>query len=190
MEPPPTGPVIVVFKKRHNFDGVGTPHRAGYYSTGSVLGSRDQGALNAATTQIAPSDVDSKEPFLSAHTVWITFDLGNDGDYEGLYAWLDAHDANGCGESVAVLAYDCEGSIPDKIRDDLTLSIGVDADTVVYVIYRDPTTNENRGAFIFGERSVPVWNGFASSPRNVDPWRRYGWTPPCGTVFQVRERLP
>jgi hypothetical protein len=136
-------------------------------------------------------DMDNnKEPFLSAHTVWITFDLGNDGDYKGLYAWLDAHDANGCGESVAVLTYHCDGSIPDGIRDELKLSIGVDADTCVYVIYRDAATNENRGAFIFGERRVPVWNGHASSQRDVKQWRRYAWTPPCGTVFQVRERLP
>ena len=136
-------------------------------------------------------DMDNnKEPFLSAHTVWITFDLGLDGDYKGLYAWLDAHDANGCGESMAVLSYHCEGSIPDRIRDDLRASICVDAYTSIYVIYRDPVTNENRGAFIFGERGIPAWNGYASSRRDVDQWRRYGWTPPCGTVFQVRERLP
>src|SRR4051795_480352 len=115
---------------------------------------------------------DSKEPFLTAHIVWITFDLGLDGDYKGLYAWLDAHDANGCGESVAVLTYHCEGSIPDRIRDDLGTSIGIDADTSIYVIYRDLATNENRGAFIFGERRVAVWNGCASSGGVADEWRQ------------------
>jgi len=138
----------------------------------------------------ASRDTDSKESFLSAHTVWITFDLGPDGDYKGLYAWLDAHRASGCGESVAVLSYRCEGAIPDGIRADLKASIKIDAHTSVYVIYRDPATNENRGAFIFGERRAPAWNGYSSSRLDADQWRRYAWTPPCGTVFQVRETLP
>lgn len=133
--------------------------------------------------------MDNKGSFLSAHTVWITFDLGVDGDYNGLYAWLDAHDANGCGESVAVLSYRCEGSIPDRLRDDLKKSIDVDSHTSIYLIYRDPVTNENRGAFLFGERRAPVWNGYGAS-RPADEWRRYAWTPPCGTVFHVRETLP
>ena len=30
---------------------------------------------------------------MTASTVWISYDLGVRGDYEGLYAWLDAHDA-------------------------------------------------------------------------------------------------
>jgi hypothetical protein len=134
----------------------------------------------------APGDTDSKESFLSAHTVWITFDLGLDGDYKGLYAWLDAHGANGCGESVAVLTYDCDGAIPDRIREELKASVGIDAQSRIYVIYRDPATNENRGAFIFGERRAPVWNGYSASRLEGGQWRRYAWTPPCGTVFQVR----
>ena len=137
-----------------------------------------------------PRDTDSKETFLSAHTVWITFDLGDDGDYKGLYAWLDTHAANGCGQSMAVLTYHCEDAIPDRLRDDLSASIRIDAHTSVYVIYRDPATNENRGAFIFGERTAPAWNGYSSSRLDADQWRRYAWTPPCGTVFQVRETLP
>ena len=37
------------------------------------------------------------------HTVmWMAYDLGVKGDYEGLYAWLDDHSAAECGNSVAV----------------------------------------------------------------------------------------
>ena len=122
--------------------------------------------------------------------MWITFDLGVDGDYRGLYAWLDAHDASGCGELVAVLTYPCEGSLPDRLRDDLKNSIGIDEHTSIYVIYREPATNENRGAFVFGGRRAPVWDGYSTSRPAAHAWRRYPWTPPCGTVFQVRETLP
>jgi hypothetical protein len=30
--------------------------------------------------------------------VWISFDLGVRGDYEGMYAWLDTHNAKECGD--------------------------------------------------------------------------------------------
>ena len=41
------------------------------------------------------------------HTVmWMSYDLGVKGDYEGLYAWLDDHDAKECGNSVAFLRYE------------------------------------------------------------------------------------
>jgi hypothetical protein len=38
------------------------------------------------------------------HTVmWMSYDLGVKGDYEGLYAWLDDHEAKECGNSVAAI---------------------------------------------------------------------------------------
>jgi hypothetical protein len=128
----------------------------------------------------------NEEALVSADTVWLTFDLGVYGDYKGLYAWLDAHGANGCGEAVAVLTYRCQGSIPDRLREDLKKNISIDEHTSIYVIYRDPATNENRGKFIFGERRTPAWTGYSASKPEGDSWRRYAWTPPCGTVFQVR----
>ena len=41
-------------------------------------------------------------------TIWISYDLGINGDYENLYAWLDNKDAQDCGDSVAVLRHEIE----------------------------------------------------------------------------------
>ena len=54
-----------------------------------------------------------------------------------------------CGESVAVLTYHCDGSIPDRIRNDLKTRIGIDAQTSVYLIYRDPDTKEWQTADVY-----------------------------------------
>jgi hypothetical protein len=134
----------------------------------------------------AVGQVDNEEALVSGDTVWITFDLGARGDYKGLYSWLDAHGARECGERVAILTYPCAGSLPDKLKEDLKKSISIDGHTSIYVIYPDPATAENRGTFIFGERRVPVWTGYSASQPEAGGWRRYPWTPPCGTVFQVR----
>lgn len=37
--------------------------------------------------------------------VWVSFDLGVKGDYEGMYAWLDGCGAKECGDSVACFWY-------------------------------------------------------------------------------------
>jgi len=38
--------------------------------------------------------------------VWISYDLGIKGDYQGLYSWLDDHDAIECGNSVAFIQFE------------------------------------------------------------------------------------
>lgn len=38
-------------------------------------------------------------------TIWISYDLGVGGDYEGLYAWLDNNEATECGDSLDVREY-------------------------------------------------------------------------------------
>jgi hypothetical protein len=101
---------------------------------------------------------------VTTSTVWISYDLGVRGDYEGLYAWLDAHDAKECGDSLAVLTFRYEGaSLPDKLKADLKKNITTDKRTRIYVVYRDPATNKNKGKFIFGSRRAAAWKGFAPS---------------------------
>ena len=55
--------------------------------------------------------------------VWISYDLGVQGDYEGLYAWLDEHQAKECGDSLAFLNYEHAGSFLDALTNDLQKSI-------------------------------------------------------------------
>lgn len=99
---------------------------------------------------------------MAKKTIWISYDLGVRGDYESLYAWLDAHDAKECGDSVAVLTYECSGILEDALKDDLEKAITIDKRTRVYVIYRQPSTKKMKGNFIFGGRRTPPWTGYSS----------------------------
>jgi hypothetical protein len=100
---------------------------------------------------------------VTTSTVWISYDLGVRGDYEGLYAWLDALHARECGDSVAVLKYRYEGSLPDELKADLKSSVATDKRTRIYMIYRDQSTDRNKGRFIFGGRRAATWSGYAPS---------------------------
>lgn len=95
--------------------------------------------------------------------VWISYDLGVQADYEGLYAWLDEHQAKECGDSLAFVNYEYSGSLLKKLAADLRKSVQITKRTRIYVIYRDPDTKKIKGSFIFGGRKAPPWSGFAVS---------------------------
>ena len=93
--------------------------------------------------------------------IWLSFDLGLRGDYEGMYAWLDQHRAKECGEGVAFLSYSHDGAtLPEKLKADLDKSLTFDKRSRVYVIWRDKT-HRMKGRFIVGSRRAAPWVGTA-----------------------------
>lgn len=97
--------------------------------------------------------------------VWLSFDLGVRGDYEGLYAWLDSHDASECGDYLAGFNYDVkdERKLVNDIKTSLTEALEIGKRTRIYVIYKDSKTNRVKGKFIFGKRKQPPWTGYGAS---------------------------
>ena len=93
--------------------------------------------------------------------IWLSYDLGIRGDYEGLYAWLDDHDARECGDSVAYLAYSYDGSLPDSLKSDLHSAISIDKRTRIYAVYRN-RKGSLKGRFIIGGRKRAPWEGYGS----------------------------
>ncbi len=91
---------------------------------------------------------------------WISFDLGVQGDYEGLYRWLDAHDAQECGDNVAFIKkYEYTGDLRENLKKELEGSIEINQKTRIYVIHED--SGKVKGKFIFGNRKRPSWTGYA-----------------------------
>src|SRR5262245_8598298 len=70
---------------------------------------------------------------MSSSTIWISYDLGVRGDYEGLYAWLDQHKAKECGDSVALLSYRYSGVLVEALKADLGESVETNKRTRMYV---------------------------------------------------------
>lgn len=98
---------------------------------------------------------------MTTATIWISYDLGVNGDYWGLYDWLDRHGAEECGDSIAVLQYDYKKSLVDDLKADLKKAVDIDKRGRIYVIYRDKGTNKNKGVFLFGTRRAAPWVGHA-----------------------------
>ena len=92
--------------------------------------------------------------------VWLSFDLGVQGDYEGLYEWLDKHEAKECGESIACFWHESRGAVPDSILKDLKSAVKLTGKTRVYVIWM--ADGKMKGRFIIGRRKSPPWTGYAA----------------------------
>ncbi len=95
--------------------------------------------------------------------IWISYDLGVRGDYEGLYTWLDEHRAMECGDSLAFLNYEYRRSLKDSLIKELRKALEITKQTRIYLIYRERETNKNKGRFIFGGRKAAPWSGYAGS---------------------------
>lgn len=94
--------------------------------------------------------------------VWMSFDLGVKGDYEGLYSWLDAQEARECCDNVAFFFFEAKNDLPTKLKRSLKESVEVDARTRIYIIFLGKDV-KMRGRFLFGKRKAPPWAGFGPS---------------------------
>jgi hypothetical protein len=101
------------------------------------------------------------------HTVmWMSYDLGVKGDYEGLYAWLDDHDAKECGNSVAFLRYEYSADCLSELKEDIARHVNLDKLDRIYIIWRDE--QKIRGQFLFGKRKAAPWVGSGTKEVQVD----------------------
>ncbi len=94
--------------------------------------------------------------------VWLSFDLGVQGDYESLYRWLDAKEAEECGDNLAFLKLPFEADVEHfagHVKAQLQGAIKVDAKTRIYLIFKGEKGNS--GQFLFGQRRAPPWSGYA-----------------------------
>ena len=96
-------------------------------------------------------------------TIYLSFDLGLRGDYNGLYAWLDKYKARECGSGLAVLDYPkSDSNFLDLLSAELAQEVSFDKADRLYVIWREKDTNKLKGKFLRGTRKSEPWSGFAS----------------------------
>jgi hypothetical protein len=85
---------------------------------------------------------------------WLSFDLGLQGDYEGLYGWLDGQQAKECGDSIATFQSE---KTRDQLAKELRHLLGDAKNARIYIINK-----KIGGKFVLGKRKLRApWNGYA-----------------------------
>lgn len=102
---------------------------------------------------------------MKSFTIWLSYDLGLRGDYEGLYTWLDSKGAKECGNSIAYLKIqgtDINDAL-ERLSHEIQSNIKVAINNRFYVI------SKGGGRFIIGGRKASPWEGYAQKDSgNID----------------------
>lgn len=93
--------------------------------------------------------------------IWVSFDLGVRGDFEGIYEFLDAHEAKECGDSLAAFWFEYKKDLVAELTKDLKSAVTFDKRSRIYVIHS--AQGKTTGKFIVGKRKSPAWAGFGPS---------------------------
>jgi hypothetical protein len=102
--------------------------------------------------------------------VWLSYDLGLDGDYESLYGWLDSKNARECGDSLATflvnqaLIDESGVTVNEMLKRELLAAITLKPKRDrLYLIFQKPGDGGWTGRFVFGNRRRPPWVGYAQA---------------------------
>lgn len=95
-------------------------------------------------------------------TIWISYDLGVNGDYENLYAWLDNKKALDCGNGVAVLRHEIKkgNDVFQILKRELEDCVSFNKRSRIYAICKNE--DKAKGKFIIGRRKSAPWVGFGN----------------------------
>jgi hypothetical protein len=110
-----------------------------------------------ARRKAQPAKASEAKP-VAKHLVWISFDLDFKGDYEGMYEWLDAHNARDCGENLAALDRPYAGDPLPALKRSLGSKMTFGKRDRVYVIFKNQA-GRFVGRFLIGKRRRAPWTG-------------------------------
>lgn len=92
--------------------------------------------------------------------IWLSFDLGVGGDYEGMYAWLDEHAAKECGDSMALVIFESKKDLVAEVKAEVASSVKLTARSRVYMVYRGDDNKSIKGSWLVGSRKQAPWTGY------------------------------
>ena len=98
--------------------------------------------------------------------IWLSFDLGIRGDFEGMYQFLGEHDAKECGDSMGAFWFEYKKDVLAELTKQLKEAVTFDKRSRVYVIY--PKEDKHVGRFIVGKRRPPPWAAYIPSEEDEE----------------------
>jgi hypothetical protein len=100
--------------------------------------------------------------------VWISYDLGIKGDYDGLFRWIDSHNGKECVNNMAFITFTSQSDLLSELKSDLESSIEIKSSDRIYVVYKDAATGRMKGKFLIGNRKAAPWAGYSPSREVIE----------------------
>jgi len=105
--------------------------------------------------------------------IWLSYDLGVSGDFQGLYSWLDDHEAIECGNSMAFLKFNYPASVSNDaqldefIKTDLDEKVKFAPTNRIYIIRKSIDKQKTIGNYLVGKRKANPWEGYGTKTTNT-----------------------
>lgn len=95
--------------------------------------------------------------------LWMSYDLGINGDYSNLYSWLDNHQAKECGDSFAYIkSFEYSNLFLAELKESIKKAVKLKKSDRIYIIYKKDDDGASSGKFLFGQRKVAPWMGYGT----------------------------
>jgi len=98
--------------------------------------------------------------------IWLSYDLGINGDYQGLYEWLDSYNAVDCGSYTASFEFEYASDVEKEVITQLKEICKLDNRDRIYLCYFDENRSGVVGNFIYGKRQKAPWFGYSQGVSN------------------------
>lgn len=102
--------------------------------------------------------------------VWLAFDLSLNGDYEGLFNWLDEKSAKECGDGFAFFYYEFQKQDEkQELINSIKRSVKIKSNRDRFYAVWKRSDGKIEGSFLFGLRKRAPWEGaFGREPEDAD----------------------
>ena len=90
---------------------------------------------------------------------WLAYDIGLSASYDRLFAWLDNHQAQECGDNVATFVHNGDF---DELVVELQRLIGGSIRAYLIGKAKKGDRISTKGRFIRGRRKAPPWTGYGT----------------------------
>lgn len=108
-------------------------------------------------------------------SIWLSYDLGVGGDFQGIYSWLDDNKAIECGNNMAYFKYvypdniQTDKNFVEYIKNELEAKVEFKPGNRIYIVRKSIDKGKNGkavGSFVMGKRKANPWEGFGSKTEN------------------------
>ncbi|MCF6241290.1 MAG: hypothetical protein L3J74_08100 [Bacteroidales bacterium] len=99
--------------------------------------------------------------------IWLNFDFGFRGDFEGLFILLDKYKAIECGSDLAYFKLSYKKDIIKQLRKEIIENVQIERTDRIFLIVK--YKNKIKSGFLFGGHKRPAWEGYSmtNSDNNI-----------------------
>lgn len=101
-------------------------------------------------------------------TIWLSYDLGLDGDYNGIYYFLDTYKSKECGDSTAIFEYEFDKNVSKELESEIRRTVKLRNTDRIYVIFMSKDKKVTSAGFLSGKRKIAPWNGYAQPISDIN----------------------